>query len=100
MCRHGDPGWHHCMDCNYNNRFNTSDPTETIQDEVWVRTFNDREYHLFIDYAKDECRLYEYFTSVNPARNLCTKDLLVVDHMITINPQTIDNKIKTYLLFL
>jgi hypothetical protein len=92
MYRHGDPGWHHCQSCNYNNRYNTGDPALTIQEEVYVRHYNDREYHLFIDYGMNKCRLYEY-----PPRG---KDLLIIDHMIHVTPQTVENKIKTYLLFL
>jgi hypothetical protein len=96
MRRHGDPGWHHCQTCNYNNRYNTSDPTLTIQEEIYVRTYNDHEYHLFIDYGMNKCRLYEYRTHSNKVN----QDLLVIDHMIYVTPQTVENKIKTYLLFL
>lgn len=94
--RHGDPGWHICMACKYSNRYNTSDPALTIQEEVYVRIYNDHEYHLLIDYGTNKCRLYEYRISFNKSN----KDLLVVDHMIQVTPQTVENKIKTYLLFL
>lgn len=96
MRRNGDPGWHYCQTCNYNCRHNTHDPTLTIQEEIYVRIFNDREYHLFIDYGMNKCRLYEW-----PLQNRAfNKDLLVIDHMIQVTPQTVENKIKTYLLFL
>jgi len=99
MMRHGDPGWHVCMTCKYSNRHNNSDPNQTIQEEIYVRIYNDKEYHLFIDYGMNKCRLYQY-PNFGPGIGSPTKDLLVIDHMITVNPTTVEDKIKTYLLFL
>jgi len=92
MQRHGDPGWHICIKCQMVNRHNAPDPTQTIQEELYVRHFNGREYRLIIDYGANKCLLYEW----SPGR----KDLLNIDHMINVTPSTVDNKIKTYLLFL
>ena len=85
-------GMHICMECNVILRHNPGDPEKKVQDEIYVRHFNDREYHLFIDHAKNQCLLYEWYRG--------QKVLLRIDHMITVSPQTVDNKIKTYLLFI
>ena len=96
MQRHREPGWHNCRSCNYDNRYNGSDPTQTIKEEVYVRIFNDNEYHLIIDYGMNKCLLYEYRLH----NRKLNQELLKIDHLISVTPQMVDTKIKTYLLFL
>lgn len=96
MSRHGDPGWHVCLHCKYSNRYNPPDPTQTIQEEVYVRHINDREYHLIIDYGTSRSLLYEY----RRHNNKVNQELLKVDFVMGVNPKTVDSKIRTCLMFL
>ena len=99
MYPHGGPGMSYCHGCSVINRYNTSDEAQTIQEEIYVRIINEREYHLIIDYGLNKCLLYEYICA-DPTRWSNRKELLATDHIIQCTPQTVENKIKTYLLFL
>jgi hypothetical protein len=99
MFSHGGPGMFACTKCSVVVRHNTSDPDKKIQEEIYVRIINDHEYHLIIDYGTSKCTLYEWLGG-DPTRRSQRKVLIATDNMITCSPQTVDNKIKTYLLFL
>ena len=99
MYQAAGPGMFGCATCSVVVRHNTSDPDKKIQEEIYVRIINDHEYHLFIDYGLSKSTLYEWIGG-DPNKQNQRKVLIVTDSIITCTPQTVNNKIKTYLLFL
>lgn len=99
MYQAGSPGMFGCTICSVVVRHNTSDPDKKIQEEIYVRVYNNHEYHLIIDYGVGNSVLYEW-NDGDPKRMHNRKELIAIDHLINVTPQTVDNKIKTYLLFL
>lgn len=96
MYQTNTPGMFGCTGCSVVMRHNTSDPDKKIQEEIYVRIINEHEYHLIIDYGVRKSLLYEYRSH----NNRVNQELLKTDTIIQVTPQTVDNKIKTYLLFL
>lgn len=96
MYQTNTPGMFGCTTCSVVIRYNTSDPDKKIQEEIYVRIINNHEYHLIIDYGVSKSLFYEYRSH----NNRVNQELLKTDTIIQVTPQTVDNKIKTYLLFL
>jgi len=99
MYQTNTPGMFGCTGCSVVMRHNTSDPDKKIQEEIYVRIINEHEYHLIIDYGMGKSLLYEW-NDGDIRRMHSRKELIATDQCLQCTPQTVDNKIKTYLLFL
>ncbi len=86
------PSLYRCVPCGMTSLYNLN--TLDLVDEIYVRYINDIEYHLIIGYSQEKCKLYAYHP------NTKHKYIIDIDHTIVTTPDTIVNKIKTYLLFL